>query len=473
MQLSVVYKTKIENDSFRVDAEFYKPEFIEIENKIKKKKWEPLKYFTKYIRSFGAYSLCNKIKYKEKGIPYLRCQDIKDGCIDFSNCLFIDDIANNLLWKSEIFPETVLLTMSGTVGYAAIATNNLKYPINSNQDIAKIILRKTLNPYFLTSYLNCYYGNNYLKRLPIGSIQQHIFLWQIEKIPIPLFNWNFQKAISEVYKMAIELNNKSSYSFQKTKTLLLHEIGFDNWQPKKTLSFIKNYSDTKKPERIDAEYFHPKHDETINIIKNYRNGFTALKNIVEIKDNNIQPKTNKRYKYIELADIGNSGEIIGFIEAKGVDLPTRARRMVKYKDLIVSSVEGSLDKIALIREEHDSSLCSTGFFVLHSDKIESEVLLVFLKTIGGFLQLKRGCKGTILTAISKDELNKIVIPCLNHRLQNKIKQIITKSFSLQNTSKTLLEIAKKGVEIAIEEDEIIAEKWMRSEIAKIEVNISI
>ncbi len=36
--------------------------------------------------------------------------------------------------------------MSGTVGNSAIATEEIAYPINSNQDIAKIITNQKLNP---------------------------------------------------------------------------------------------------------------------------------------------------------------------------------------------------------------------------------------------------------------------------------------------------------------------------------------
>jgi len=85
----------------------------------------------------------------------------------------------------------------------------------------------------------------------------------------------------------------------------------------------------------------------------------------------------------------------------------------------------------------------------------------------GQLQLKKGCKGTILTAIGKDELSKIVLPKMDLKIQEQIKEKIIEMYKTKKLSKSLLEIAKRGVEMAIEKDEEKAEKWIDTEIEKI------
>lgn len=49
--------------------------------------------------------------------------------------------------------------------------------------------------------------------------------------------------------------------------------------------------------------------------------------------------------------------------------------------------------------------------------------------------------------------------------------MISDSFNKRETSKKLLEVAKNGVEIAIEQDESTAEKWINSEVEKLELDI--
>ncbi|WP_424945635.1 hypothetical protein [Candidatus Spongiihabitans sp.] len=153
---------------------------------------------------------------------------------------------------------------------------------------------------------------------------------------------------------------------------------------------------------------------------------------------------------------------------EGLYLPTRARRKVTTGDVIVSSIEGSLSSIALIESEYNQALCSTGFHVikseeLKSEELNSETLLVLLKSIVGQLQLNKGCSGTILTAISKDEFSKIVLPKIEEEKQTQIQQKITESFTLRKQSKHLLECAKQAVEMAIEQDEQKAINWLKNE----------
>lgn len=103
-----------------------------------------------------------------------------------------------MLWKSEVKPEMILLSMSGTIGDVAIASKNWNYPINSNQDIAKINTQGKINAYFLYAFLMSKFGQNYLKREARGSVQQHVFLSQIEQFEVPIFSKNFYNLIQNV-----------------------------------------------------------------------------------------------------------------------------------------------------------------------------------------------------------------------------------------------------------------------------------
>jgi restriction endonuclease S subunit len=461
MQYSIVMRRDIENTSYRLDAEYYQPVFLQAENKLKSKEWDYLSNLSESIKSFGAYSLCNQVEYLEKGVPFLRCKDIKNGRIDFSDVLFVSHDSNRLLWKSEVKPKTVLFTMSGTVGNCAIATEEITYPINSNQDIAKIVTNERLNPYFFSVFLQSSYGEKQVYRLPVGSVQQHIFLWQLEKLVVPVFHAHFQNYIEHVFKLSLSYQRQSIDFYNQAQSLLLSELGLSNWQPKHRLHFVKNYSDSEKAGRIDAEYFQPKYDEIVKAIKSYPGGWDTLGNLVKLRDKHFDPKDKVEYKYIELSNIAGNGEITDCMVDEGQDLPSRARRKVVTGDLIVSSIEGSLSSVALIEKEYEQALCSTGFHVINSKAFNSETLLVFLKSMVGQLQLKKGCSGTILTAINKNEFNKVILPKVDVAVQSQIQQKVTESFNLRKQSKLLLECAKRAVEIAIEQNEDKAIKWLQ------------
>ena len=347
----------------------------------------------------------------------------------------------------------------------------------SSEDIvfASYLIRVRTNenevlPEYLTAFLNTKYGVQDAKRRARISINQsNINAEELKRIKIPILAEAIQKAIRSLFETSFELVNKSELLYIEAEQILLSELGLVDWTPRHQLSFVKNYSNTQSAERIDAEYFQPMYEEIVGKVKKYKGGFKPLDEAVRIKNKNFIPKDKVSYKYIELANISANGNINGFIEASGEELPTRARREVNTGDVIVSSIEGSLSSIALISNELDNALCSTGFHVINSDKINSETLLIFLKSLAGQLQLKKGCSGTILTAINDDEFNSIILPKVTVDIQKEIKKKISEMYETKALSTRLLDIAKQGVEMAIEKDEKQAQNWINSELKKLNI----
>ena len=174
-----------------------------------------------------------------------------------------------------------------------------------------------------------------------------------------------------------------------------------------------------------------------------------MANLCFVNDKNFNPSDDIEYKYVELSNIGNSGEITGCTTSIGAELPSRARRLVHTNDVIVSSIEGSLQSVALVTNEYDKAICSTGFYVVNSKTINPETLLVLFKSEPMQNLLKQGCSGTILTAIGKTEFQNLVMPKIRKEVQTEISDYVQKSMSLRIEAKQLLESAKLKVEDAI------------------------
>ena len=246
-------------------------------------------------------------------------------------------------------------------------------------------------PEFLTAFLNTKYGILDVKRRARISINQsNVNAEELKRVEIPLVSKELQAKITASFDSAFNFVQASEAKYAEAETLLLSELGLADWRPKQRLSFVKSFSDVQQAERMDADYFQPKYDDIVNAIKTYPGGWDTLGNLVTIKDKNFKPKDNSQYNYIELANISGNGEITGCTTEIGKDLPSRARRQVAERDVVVSSIEGSLASIALIENEYDRALCSTGFFIVNSTSLNSETLLVLLKSMVGQLQLKRG-----------------------------------------------------------------------------------
>ena len=298
------------NDVFRIDSNYFLKEFLQGENLIRKRKFDKLKNLSVDIKSFGAYSLNNDVDYKEEGIPFIRGIDMKNDTINFDGILRIDVKANQLLWKSEVKPEMVLLSMSGTIGDVAIALKEWNYPINSSQDLVKIDTNWLINPYYLYCFLLTKIGQNNLKREARGSVQQHVFLSQIEQLEIPILSEPLTNKIEAIIKEGHSLFEKSKRYYSVAAQSVMQELNLLNWKPTQKNTAIKKFSHFESNGRLDAEYYQPKYDEIESKIKNYTHGFKSFSQIIRLKDENFEPSNKVEYRYIELADIGNTGEVV-------------------------------------------------------------------------------------------------------------------------------------------------------------------
>ncbi len=458
MPYSIVnYQSVLDSShSMRLDAEFFRPDYLEIQQQLEEISSHKLIDFQVKIR----HPVEIKRNYVDDGVLLLRGQNVRPLSIDLtSNPVYISEEDAERLKENTIRYKNILIMRSGAnVGQCAIYLEN-NNAISMSDTL--VIQSGNLNPFLLTIFLNTKYGTALIERGKYGSAQPHIappFLYQI---PMPVWDV-LPSLIEKTYLQSKGLTELSKTRYLEAQTILLSELGLADWQLTHQLTFVKNFSNTERAERIDADYFQPKYDDIVNAIREYPGGWNTLGNLACLKDSNFNPDAETEYNYIELANVGSNGEIIDCMVEQGEDLPTRARRKVAARDVIVSSIEGSLESIALITGEYDSALCSTGFHVVQSDVLNSKVLLVLLKSIVGQLQLKKGCSGTILTAINKGEFSKIAIPKIRAEKQTEIQQKVLESFSLRDQAKHLLEHAKRAVEIAIERDEQAAIDWLDS-----------
>lgn len=300
---------------------------------------------------------------------------------------------------------------------------------------------------------------NILNKSQYGTEHPRFYEFVFNEMPIPNSIFALNNEIDETMENAYACLEQSKGLYREAEVLLYRELGLDPENPLATicpLSGSLNISvrplsqSLNATGRLDSEYYQQKYDEIEKVIKNYRGGYFQL-SLSELKDKNFTPQAQTKYRYIELANIGTNGNISEPIVDFGENLPSRARRIVKTGDMIMSSVEGSLQSCALITDEFDNCIVSTGFYVLKSSNLNSETLLVLFKSKLFQDYLHKFSSGTILTAISKDELQNILIPKIAQQTQTQIAEKIKQSFTLRQKANELLQQAKSKVEIAIEQ----------------------
>ncbi|MCI4405954.1 MAG: restriction endonuclease subunit S [Sulfuricurvum sp.] len=445
---------------FRLDAEHYKKEYLGIKRILGNHECVLLSELVVQTISTGHTPSMANEKFYGGDIKFIKTDNLRDNFIKPEFNHYLSDLGNQEIKRTQLQVNDIIVTIIGAtqaiIGRATKINEEI-LPANINQNIALIrVDSKKIVPDYVNIYLNSFYGRNYLYYLSRQTEQVNLNCEELGRLQIPIFSNDFQIHIETLVKSAYQKLEESKKLYSEAEELLLEELGLNDFTPSNECVAVKSFSESfGMSGRLDAEYYQLKYDDIIERIKSYRGGYSTVSEVCTLNDTNFTPNDNEIYNYIELSNIGLNGEIKGCMREKGADLPTRARRKVNTGQVIVSSIEGSLQSIAIVSAEYNKALCSTGFYAINSKQINSETLLVLLKNEAMQAVLKKGCSGTILTAIGKDEFLSIPLPLIDEKVQQIIAEKISESFTLRAKSKRLLEEAKTAVERAIEQGETI------------------
>ncbi|HIC7062392.1 TPA: restriction endonuclease subunit S [Campylobacter jejuni] len=460
LEVSVLKLSEVKkNIDFRIDDSFWTMKLI-YNNKLNYKKIGEC-----LLKS--QYGISINMNEEGDGIPIYRMNDIDNMLCNFEvkKYALID---KNELQTFRLNYGDVLFNRTNSyefVGRTGIFYNNRENFVFASYLVRLVCNKEILLPEYLTVFLNTHIGKKEIRRRARPSINQtNVNPEELKEIKIPIFPMEFQLEIQNLVKDSHKALEESKELYKKAEETLYLELGLDPKNPLQSLLDSKIDHSIKslnisirtlkesflKTGRLDSEYYQSKYEDIEKFIKSYPNGYDSFSSIINNKDTNFTPKNNENYSYIELANIGNNGNISEPISDLGKNLPTRARRIVSKGDVIISSIEGSLSSCALITQEFDKHLVSTGFFVLNLKLLNGETLLVMFKSQIFQEYLKKFPSGTILCAINKEELSKILIPKIDSTTQEKIAKYIQESFNLRKKSKQLLDNAKIKVEEQIQ-----------------------
>ncbi len=141
-----------------------------------------------------------------------------------------------------------------------------------------------------------------------------------------------------------------------------------------------------------------------------------LKECSKIDSRSLNSKTEDTYifKYISLSDIGNGLIKYDFLEEYSYgNAPSRARRIIKKNDILMSTVRPNLKAFAIIENEIENVIVSTGFAVITPLKIlDSSYLYNYLFSNQMEAQLYNLVVGSNYPAINSSDVKnlKILLP---------------------------------------------------------------
>ena len=119
------------------------------------------------------------------------------------------------------------------------------------------------------------------------------------------------------------------------------------------------------------------------------------------------------FRYVDISSIDNDAKSI--TDARTIDVveaPSRARQLLMSGDVLVSTVRPGLNAVAIVPDDLDGQICSTGFCVLRPqpDLLDSDYLFGWVRSSQFVGQLVRMERGIGYPAVSDSDVKSVPIP---------------------------------------------------------------
>lgn len=462
--VSVVKLTELEGAK-RFDSEYYQPMYLEVSQKLNE--YKPLKeYVVKILHPVEIKRI-----YTNTGIQILLAQNISHNYLDLSVKAFMPDNVSNQIAKNKLAKNDVVMTRSG-VNYGDTAYYDKEPPVIYACADCLVICPKGISGAYLSTFLNTKIGMLLVKRGAYGSAQPHIAPAYLKSLRIPRFSDDFEGKIEKIIEKSKAFFKESYNFYSEAENLLLSELGLKDFKPKYELSYTANLSNALGVHRVDAEYFQPVYEK---VIKHFTDNFKTekLRDIVSFINHGKQPYyvIDGEIPVLIQKHLGDTLLSLSSDILDSPDTPRTNRKFVesypeyklKFGDVLFYSVGAYLGRANIVLEDFEAVPAS--FITLIRTKPEvcnSTYLAVFLNSEIGQLQSSRWKSASAQQYIYPKEIKEFVIPILPDKTQQKIASLVQQSHESRKKAKGLLDIAKRALEIAVEEGAEPAKRFLKT-----------
>lgn len=295
--------------------------------------------------------------WKMSGIPVVRNYNLKNGFIDTSNLSYVDEETFKKRIKRGTPEENDLVfSREAPVGSVGIIPSNFKCCLGQRLVLLKVNQDLCDPHYLLYVMLSNFVKKQYITVEKTGSIVSNFNIGDLRDLVIPYVNMELQKKISGIcrsidYKVN---NNNRLISTLESLSKTLYDYYF--------LQF--DFPDEKgRPYKSSGG----KMEYNAELGREIPAGWKVTP-VSDLVDCNANTATAKAMEYpVNYLDTSNiTQNIIDTIQviSTPAQLPSRARRIIKNNDIVISTVRPNLKHYGFIKCLNRKVILSTGYAVL-------------------------------------------------------------------------------------------------------------
>jgi type I restriction enzyme, S subunit len=180
-------------------------------------------------------AICNRIcvgivirpadYYVSEGVPTFRSANVRENAIDASNLVYISEMDNQILFKSQIHTNDILTVRTGYPGTSAVVSSH--YDASNCVDILISTPSDFIDSNFLCYWINSSFGKEQVLRKQGGLAQQHFNVGQMKGLLVVLPDDKEQnRIVKRLDSIASEIFVEEEFliKMEKQKSGLMHDL---------------------------------------------------------------------------------------------------------------------------------------------------------------------------------------------------------------------------------------------------------
>ena len=353
--------------------------------------WEQRKLSELYATIGNAFVGTATPYYVESGHFYLESNNIKDGQINYSSEIFVNDEFYEKQRDKWLHTGDMVMVQSGHVGHAAVIPAEL----DNSAAHALIMFRnpkEKIEPYFLNYQYQTNKSKNKIESITTGNTIKHILSSDMQEFIVDMPDYNEQKKIGQYFSHLDHLITLHQRKLEKLK--IVKKAMLENCFP-------------KNGEKVPKFRF---------------SGFTGdweQRKLGELAVFNPKEELPDVFEYVDLESVVGTEMLFHRTEEKST-APSRAQRLANNGDLFYQTVRPYQKNNYLFEKLDKHYVFSTGYAQLRPF-VDGYFLLSLVQN-GQFVKtVLDNCTGTSYPAINANDLAEIEVffpkdECEHHQI---------------------------------------------------------
>lgn len=442
--------SKLQSSFVRFDAEFFKPEFTEVYERICALPGVyPLGKITERITQ-GSNP-----RFTDRGLPCVNGKNVYFGTMtegdpNFVSAAEFERLSGYVLRRNDL---VITLKHATKIGRAWIVEDDEPRIFSRNVGLLRLKDDSPIIPSVLLLYLWTKQGQLLLDRCATGGTTGQITLpmSELRCLPIPPISEDDQTAIDSLFWRSRRSIKESFEFYIQAQQLLELEIGLDQLNFDKPVGYTAQFSELELSRRFDSEHYYPAFDnlkenlpEHVQLIPLGSVLTFCQRGKQPIYSSNGLPVLNSKHI------LENKITLEGNRHAKPNPAPSL---QIQYGDVLINGTgRGTIGRAAPYLVNEHQAIPDNHVTILRSSTFDPAYLSLYLNSLAGKLQVEkyqRGSSGQL--ELYPFDIRKFQVWEAPQSIQQEIRRLYDQASESARQSRQLLDQAKARVEQLIEE----------------------